>query len=310
MKNFTKLCCFLMLFLCFSCNDDDVEGKQSNSNAIKCNVNLLSKNYTRGIPIENETDTAFNTLGIMGYYTNELFENESQPTSSFLANIKMTKSNDNKWSFDHIYYWPQNGYISFFSYSPYADSNNGITITSEQTGVPTLSYKLPNTVENQPDLMIAVPKMNLFKTDVNLQFEHALSCVSFVVSGPDVPIEYIGVKGVYTTGEISLMKEKDTLIWNNLGGFSDELYEVGLVKEPIASNPSENIMEYNRYLMMLPQTLDPSAEITVKFEGIDAKTIKFSNTNTKEWIAGNKYVYSLKEGDYTFTVRPTNNTCD
>ncbi len=194
----------LLFISCLSCNDENIGEKVSNAINIKCDVNILQQEFVRGIPIESATDTAFNSIGIMGYQTDVLFENAPQPKSSFFANTKVSKNAGNKWMFDHLYYWPQTGYISFFAYSPYADQNNGIEITAEQVGPPSLSYTLPQTVEDQPDLMIATPKMNLFKTDVELNFSHALACISFVASGPNVPIEYIGIKGIYTTGELSL----------------------------------------------------------------------------------------------------------
>lgn len=305
-----NLLCMLMLTLCISCNDDFNNKSQSNFDVIACKVNITEADKTRGIPITTESDTAFKSIGIMGYYTEELFENTINPTSSFFANTQILKNKDNKWAFNQVHFWPQKGYISFFAYSPYANLTNGIVINNNQTNTPLLNYTLPHNVVNQPDLMIAAPQYNLFKTEVDLQFSHALACISFDVSGENVPIEYIGVKGVYTTGTLPLTIVAGAPKWESLSGLSNDLYEVGLIKDPIASKPSENIMATDGYLMMIPQQLDDNAAIVVKFTGMDPKVIPFKNTGTVEWKPGYKYNYSLKEGVYKFTVTANQNVVE
>ncbi|MGL5227686.1 MAG: hypothetical protein ACRC77_05825, partial [Bacteroidales bacterium] len=67
-------------------------------------------------------------------------------------------------------------------------------------------------------------------------------------------------------------------------------------------------MAANGYLMMIPQSLGNDAAIVVKFKGIDPKIIPLKNAGTTLWKAGEKYIYSLKEGTYSFSVTATNNT--
>ncbi|MGL4780023.1 MAG: hypothetical protein ACRCXN_04220, partial [Bacteroidales bacterium] len=69
-------------------------------------------------------------------------------------------------------------------------------------------------------------------------------------------------------------------------------------------------MAANGYLMMIPQSLGNDAAIVVKFKGIDPKIIPLKNAGTTLWKAGEKYIYSLKEGTYTFDISTTNNPVD
>lgn len=310
MEKYTFLLLISFSIFITSCTDniEDENGKK-NSSPIQCSVRVLEKETTRGIPIFNANDTALQTIGLFGYHTEKLFDPTINPAPTFFDNALISKVNGNKWSFGKNYYWPQTGYISFFAYSPMATAHNGLVVEPNQSGYPQLTYTLPTDVVNQPDLMIATPQMNLFKTEVNLELSHALSCISFDVSGENVPIEYIGVKGVYTTGQLSLNLVDKLPDWTSLSNLSNTLYKVGLKKDAQATNPADTVMATNGYLMMIPQKLNENAAIVIKFQGIDEKTIYFKNINTSEWKAGYKYNYMLKEGIYNFTVTPNTYTC-
>lgn len=306
----TTLIVSLFLTSVIGCSDI-TDSNKLDSNSIQCTVSIessLPSHLTKGTPINSATDAEFKNIGILGYHTPSMFASTTSPTSSFLPNVEVDKSGDDQWNFDKTYLWPQTGKVSFFAYAPYASSTNGITIESIQGATPSLSYTVPTSVANQPDLMVATPQMDLFKTTVPLQFTHALACVGFDVSGENVPIEYIGVKGIYTSGKLMLNMTNKLPQWVDLTGISTDLYEIGLIPNAEATNPTTPVMATNGYLMMLPQTLGDDAAIVVKFEGIDAKEIPLKNAGTKAWIAGYKYIYTLKEGTYSFSVTSTNNT--
>lgn len=307
----TTLIVSLFLTSVIGCSDI-TDSDKLDSNSIQCTVSIessLPSHLTKGTPINSATDAEFKNIGILGYHTPSMFASTTSPTSSFLPNVEVDKSGDNQWNFDKTYLWPQTGKVSFFAYAPYASSTNGITIESIQGATPSLSYTVPTSVANQPDLMVATPQMDLFKTTVPLQFTHALACVGFDVSGENVPIEYIGVKGIYTSGKLMLNMTNKLPQWVDLTGISTDLYEIGLIPNAEATNPTTPVMATNGYLMMLPQTLGDDAAIVVKFEGIDAKEIPLKNAGTTTWTAGNKYIYTLKEGTYTLDIAVTGNNC-
>lgn len=300
----------LSAMICFySCSDDEFrESVSADSGSIEFKVSLPEEFKTKGTPIDSENNPLFNTIGIMGYQTKASFNSTANPVSDFMPNVEITKSSSNKWQFAKRYYWPQSGYVSFFAYSPYANPSNGIEITAPQSGIPVLQYTVPHQVADQPDLMIASQQLDFFKTEVPLAFTHSLACIGFDVSGQNVPIDSIGIRGVYTSATLMLALSKDLPVWSDLKGLSDKFYKVGLTSNAEATNPSKPIMATNGYLMMIPQLLSDDAAIVVKFKGIDPKIIPLKNAGTTQWKAGNKYIYSLKEGTYSFSVEAVNNT--
>lgn len=311
MRNISYVLVIMTIICFFSCKDDDLnETLSADSDLIQCKITIPESFQTKGSPIDSEKDPLFKTIGLLGYKTEVSFENTTNPTSAFFPNVEVQKSSTGNWLFDKKYYWPQTGYLSFFAYAPYATSTNGITINNLQTGVPTLDYTVPHAVADQPDLMVAAQQLNLFKKEVPLAFSHALACIGFEVNGNNVPIDSIGITGVYTTGSLLLSLTNGMPVWSNLSGLSQDFYKVGLVSSPEATNPSQPIMSANGYLMMIPQSLDDNAAIVVKFKGMDPKKILLKNAGTAQWKAGNKYIYSLKEGTYSFSAAAQNNTVD
>lgn len=309
MRNISYVLVIMTIICFFSCKDDDLnETLSADSDLIQCKITIPESFQTKGSPIDSEKDPLFKTIGLLGYKTDVSFENTTNPTSAFFPNVEVQKSSTGNWLFDKKYYWPQTGYLSFFAYAPYATSTNGITINNLQTGVPTLDYTVPHAVADQPDLMVAAQQLNLFKKEVPLAFSHALACIGFEVNGNNVPIDSIGITGVYTTGSLLLSLTNGMPVWSNLSGLSQDFYKVGLVSSPEATNPSQPIMSANGYLMMIPQSLGDDAAIVVKFKGMDPKIIPLKNAGTTLWKAGEKYIYSLKEGTYSFSVTATNNT--
>lgn len=306
-----KIKSFIVLLLAtyfVSCNDDVLTEKNSDSkDLIQCEVQAPSF-VSKGTPVDSEKDPLFNTFGLLGYETNDLYESSVDPKSLFMSNVKLEK-NQETWNFGHKYYWPQSGYFSFFAYSPFASSVNGIQIESIQGKTPYLTYKLSHNVADQPDLMISNAEKNLYKQNIQLKFAHALACIGFDVSGENVPIDSIGIKGVYTSGTLMLGVENGVIDWQNLKGLSNDLFKVGLVDNPEATDPEKPVMATDGYLMMVPQKLTDDAAIVVKFKGIDPKVIPLKTQGTTEWVAGNKYIYSLKEGVYHFDVNLSQNDC-
>lgn len=301
----------LLLTALLAC-DDATENNTLDSNAIQYTVSVdtsLSPDLTKGTPINSVTDATFNSIGILGYHTSNSFAATATPSSDFLANVALNKTGTNQWNFSKTYLWPQTGKISFFGYTPYASDANGIVVDPIQGATPYLSYTVPTSAANQPDLMVAIPQMDLFKTMVPLQFTHALACIGFDVSGEDTPIEYIGIKNVYTSGKLILSMANKAPQWQDLIGMSGDLYKIGLIPDAEARNPSTPVMATNGYLMMIPQDLSDDAAIVVKFQGIDPKEIPLKKAGTSAWMAGQKYIYTLKEGVYTLDVDVKGNNC-
>ncbi|MGL4293209.1 MAG: fimbrillin family protein [Bacteroidales bacterium] len=301
----------MLLFFLASCVDDLTGDKiEDNGENISFRVSIADMYQSKGTPVNHVSDTAFKNIGILGYHTEKKFSDESNPSSSFFPDIVATKNTNNTWSLNSTYYWPQSGYLSIFAYSPYASEKNGIHLDKIQNKTPQLTYQVPHEVSNQPDLMVATPALDQYKQIIPLNFSHALACIGFDVSGENVPIDSIGIKGIYTTGNLSLNLVDNLPEWKNLAGENDDFYKVGLIENPEATNPEQDIMMKNGYLMMIPQQIQEEACIIIKFKGMDPKTIPLKNAGTKEWIAGKRYIYSLKEGIYDFDITSGSNSCE
>ena len=120
-KKISLLMLPLFVFL-LSCKDE-ITNNENTSGAIILQINNPASYLTKGTPINNASDTAFKTIGILGYHTTEAFASSVNPESSFLPNIIVNKSGTNSWHFNNIHYWPQKGVVSFFAYTPFGNAD-------------------------------------------------------------------------------------------------------------------------------------------------------------------------------------------
>ena len=300
----------LFLIFLWGCNkdtpEDSVIGEFKNS--IFYNIEIDKNNFTKGIPIYNETDTAFKDFAIYAYHSDGIFDITDSNNTLFFDKEEITK-NGNIWQTEKTYFWPQNGYLSFFAFAPF--SSSCITVNNIPDSYPEIIYTVSQDVTEQPDLMIAVNTENIQRDTVDINFKHALSCIAFNVTGPNVYIDSIGILGVSTSGTVSLNlpSATDTPIWSNLSDINENIFKIGLVPEAIASPDGEQIMSYNGYLMMIPQILTDKAYIIIKFKDLPEKKIQLINKVNTQWEAGKKYIYSLKEGTYDFDIDVKDTIC-
>lgn len=284
-------------------------------NIIHFNVEIREQEHTKGTPINSASDELFTEFGLFAYHTTDYFDYEEIPTEFYFNgdfdNKTVIKTDNNQWTLDATYYWPQNGYISFFAYAPYTSgSSNGIKLVYEDNDIPSITYTVPNNFATQPDLMVAVPQLNIFKETVDIKFAHALACIGFNISAPDVRVDSIWITGIKTTGSLSLDFDGTTPTWSDIGNNSDENFTFGIITDAVADTSGSGIMVSDGYLMMIPQSLTSDAYMMIQFENMDIKKVALSSTSIKEWIAGYKYTYSLKEGDYDFSVTVDTETCE
>ena len=313
MKNIYFVISLILIGILFSsCKEDDLTNEDNflNSDCINLKVEVPSLLTTKGIPIDSAMDDLFTKIGIYGYPTVDDIDFANSPSASLFSNVSVNR-NESDWNFDRTYYWPQTGVVSFIAYYPYIDpsvSNSyGLSIVNQDVDtIPLIKYTVPNEVANQPDLMIATPVLNASREVVKLNFNHALACISFNVSGPDVPIDSIYLTGVSTSGNVYMCLDSNNKpYWSYIAAPDDNQFKIGLIDNPVAEDPSIDIMATDGYLMMIPQVLSDKAKLYVKFKGLPVREISLNSTSVKEWVAGNKYIYTLDEGVYTFDV-----TCD
>jgi hypothetical protein len=255
---------------------------------------------TRGTPVEDEALLA--DIGTFGYHTGQNgWTTDDLPNRMF--NQRLYRDAEGAWQYDgEPVAW--NGVsaadlFTFFAYAPFATADNGIVVNGNDstTGIPELTYTVPEDVTLQPDLMAAVPRMDIIRPAsgyVSLVMEHALTTIGFQVAGNGERITGISISGVSMTG--TLRTDGGDIAWNNLGepsatDFSASInFDSGENYYTATPTMSTHFMKGNGYLMMIPQTLGENAVLTVTY---DDDTTYEINLDTHVWQPGKKITYEL-----------------
>lgn len=263
---------------------------------------------SRGTPI---TDASQMTdIGVYCSYTGATDWNASSVLGKMFNTRLVRNTTSGRWEYSGggVNWGANNGNdrYSFFAYAPYATSQNGITVqgSAATAGIPSLSYTVPTNAVSQPDLMFAVPRYNLRPSTsmVSLQMKHALTCVGFQVQGNGEKVKSLALSGIYSSGQASI--NGSTIAWTPTGtraSFSPLLnYDADKSYYTATPTMSTNLLPGNGYLMMIPQTLDASALLTITFADNTTRSLCISG----EWIAGKKVTYNIiitEQGIITLT---------
>lgn len=238
---------------------------------------------TRGTQINSATDmTAF----AVSAYTSV----SGMPDHMY--NVKVEKKSS-EWNPDGDYTWPDGKKLHFYAWHPYGD--NSLSVTDENTaGAPVLTYTVPQTVEEQQDVMTAV-KYN--QSDgvggTRLQFKHTLSAVRFMVGSSlsTCTLHYIKLKGLKCKGSRSVGAQEWTL------DSETKDYTLTLEKE-MNGTPGAPITEGDQTLLLMPQVFgDESAELEVNMTvGLDNYTFTAKLKDiVGEWKPGKTYTYKISD---------------
>jgi hypothetical protein len=253
---------------------------------------------TRGTPISNAAD-----LTSMGVFCAATGADDwsATATSNKMFNEQLNNTSGTWTYVGADVYWGADNFTdryTFFAYTPYASTNNGITVNGSATaqGKTVLSYSVPTNIVQQPDLMLAVPRYNILPTGaaVALQMKHALTCVGFQIAGDGEQITGISISGVSVSGDVVM--DGSNIVWSNLGNatttdFSTSLnYDAGEDYFTVPKNMSTNLIAADGYLMMLPQTRGSNAKIKLSFKDGSTKEI---NLNDYTWEAGKHVTYNI-----------------
>lgn len=161
---------------------------------------FIQTDQARGSETGNDDMRDF---GVYTYYTADAFI-PGTSTPNFMCNTHVEKTSGT-WTYEPLMFWPNNGKLSFFAYSPYAsqgDSYTSLSSTPSTAGYPQLTYTVPDDVITQRDLLVSVPLLNQTKTSRNadgklpLTFRHALSCIVFnakMTDACDFPVKVTSI---------------------------------------------------------------------------------------------------------------------
>ncbi len=315
-------------------------------------------------PVDNDSPIAFQTVvgkvtkaydGIIGdttYPTGETFASAAfyHETSGGFSNastfyvpqseVKYDTPATGQWSTDISYYWPKNGYLTFFAYSPYKyganDENTFPGTISAANGVTITDWDVD--ANQTVDVMIATPVTNqtVSSAPVATVFNHLLAQIvefkfatTHTGSGAQVngglefflnelSINDIVYSGDYTSGNTIAAPSAS---WTTDAAVKDyKWYDVAVASNAAANQISSTAnafasnvepMKTNGYLLVIPQDLSDTAMLKVVYSvrhwyGTGA------NDYTTETITVEKKINEINTSDwqknkkygYTITVSP------
>ena len=253
---------------------------------------------TRGIPVNAVSQ--MDDLGLFCSYSGDALWDYTSNIPDKIYNMMMVRNaQTGSWDyFDTSVPWDNataaDNY-TFFAYAPYAKTKNGITVTSSANtaGIPALRYTVPPIVQDQPDLMLAVPKENIHPTGhpVDLRMRHALTAVGFMVYGYGT-VTAISVTGVHVGGD--LLMDGSNIVWSIASGSVTALdFTASILGNSFTadSETPQNLLADDGYLMMIPQTLTEEAKVNITINGV-TKALEL-HLATPQWQAGKKVIYSI-----------------
>lgn len=229
---------------------------------------------TRGAITDNTTISNF---GIYAYYTIGLFDAlNSKP--NFMLNTHVEKRN-NRWEYNPVMYWPKEGYLSFFAYSPFGNSALETNTDLTTAGPPRYILTVPDQVSKHFDLLIARPLYNQTKNNINtakrlaIPFRHALACIEFQAQTTKMVQIPIKVKSI-TIGSFKNKAQhlisNDAFNWKISPDAVDQIFTIstsaGLYNRDLSNGETQNLSTDEGRLMLIPQTTDQTDEITVETE--------------------------------------------
>ena len=188
-------------------------------------------------------------------------------------------------------YWPA-GKLMFYAYYPAATASNGIT---QGANASTLTYIVPSTPANQPDLMTARATDQQYTSGdgtTALTFNHALCAIKFQ-TGKDIAggtINSITFNNIYTSGTYNL----DTQTWDFTGKSRGNVSFSGLNIATTEGTAGTAVLSGNNTLMMIPQTLISSSTITLNLTDKYGETYNLVYLlNATSWTKGTIVVYTI-----------------
>ena len=280
----------------------------------------VDEKQTRGVSVTS--DTFYDQFGLF-YYDYAKTENWADIASSRTPtgyNLAVKKSDG--WHTDK--YWPGIDHrLTFIGYAPYdADYKNAsgtkyIQLASNIKGYPSLTYTVPDKVEDQQDLLVSVETATQdmdgdYNKVIGMKFHHVLSAINFKIGSTMAPgrIAKIEVRGVRNKGVYNFK----TQTWSSISGAANYTITPGYIINDQRGVVFTGVDDSKNDLMLvMPQTVPSGAKIIVTIED----GANYANSHEMElpidgheWQAGYTITYSLstseENSDYIFSVSKIN----
>lgn len=293
-------------FVLSSCNQDggmeelDINKTSSVMKPIVFKVNLKSKwnnndaeqSGSRGVPF----NTLYDSFGVFSSY-HEDYERDTI-RMNYMYDTESGEVLDSWQTYTTFAMPPALKGMRFFAYYPYqADDaevkyirfNDG---NPKKQGAPFFDFSIPDSVQLQPDLMVADYEMNsndLIAGDtIKFTFHHLLTAVRFTVDSSvpkgrirNITISNVISGGTYYFGDIPYFLPYDTL----------KSYSMDTDIRITATSVGK--LSDDQAFLMMPQSLGADAEVSITFDNGRIYTLKKSLADVL-WEAGKIVTYNIK----------------
>ena len=256
---------------------------------------------------------AYGGFGVTAIYKNgennlSLFQEENGDPKIAIA----TSTNEDKvWEIKDSR-WPVGSEVSFHAFAPYsAGSTSPLSFTpdvdGEKTQIKYIALTGKEEIKAQPDLILATAKGSQSDNALDLNFNHALTAVTFAIDkdladvlGAGKKLTSITLSGIpnESTYELAVMKGEGNAApeWQfaqDGGSYKTGTYTFDLKDQDIVTGKDFALTSDNNTLMMIPQTLPETAKLNFQFELDGVLQSLIIDMKDQVWQPGKSVIYKL-----------------
>lgn len=262
---------------------------------------------SRGTPQDNLT--AYDKLNMFAYsHKDDYSKGKTLYRKTQLS--KTGNASNLVWDYAPRMFWPSEHRLSFLAYAieskiPYATASGQPGVYVKDNGAaaaPTVEYKVPAEVKQQPDLLVTALLDRTKVNNVTLTMNHALSCVSFCATGlPAMKVKKITLNNIYGRGTLAL--DDVAMKWTvDPASKNITVMEPGVNSDkPLEENPTTGnyLMTTDGFLMMVPQKLTDATIDVTYWNGTagSEQVLPYTLPTTIDWEPGKKYIYKFGEAN-------------
>lgn len=302
----------IVLTALFSCQRNEILDSVDNDTSNKIGFSLYdSQASTRGTARENDDLAIYNTdkvnVFVYSYDESKSWASIVPGEFSYYFRSKLNDINDNlanpAWGYapdePQVRFYPQSKRLACFAYASDlkpltgTESNeNGLSISSPNEGVPTITYTVPTDVAKQPDLIISERVTDRRAGKITLPMKHALTRIGISMIGKGQKVSDVSITGVASRGYVSL-DVNGTIGWDLTGAAYHEEYKFGLIKRyVIFSEEPFNPLREDGYLMMIPQKMTDNVKLSFLLND-QPVSVTLNASHFPDWEPGKKITYFI-----------------
>lgn len=314
-----------------SCTKNELKVPSAGTGAEITFTTPVLAHHTKSTELDNDAvypKTA--SFNVYAYY-NSGDRFESSTASTYMDNVKVTynssinddTSGSGAWAPEHNYYWPKQGVLTFYAYSP--SELVGDKSATAADGIKVENHEVRMTLDEQQDFLYATRAeakkattvgTNATYDGVDIQFNHALAVVKFTAATKDVysptttiKIKKIEIKDINDKGTFEQKAEASSAIWRDQTGSNDYVaYDNTFdLSTPLSTTPAT----VGETVIVLPQNFTASTQklyieyfIKTDADGsqalIQTAELDFYNAtelaDNNKWEIGKRYTYNIVIG--------------